>query len=78
MRVLITGVTGFIGTALAKRLSGDEEFEVYGLVRFVSQGRKLLNNNNVEYVVGDLTDYYSIEKVVKQVRPEVVVHLCLI
>jgi nucleoside-diphosphate-sugar epimerase len=75
MRALITGATGFIGTALAKRLSGDGEFEVYGLVRFVSQGRKLLNNNNVEYVVGDLTDYYSIEKVVKQVRPEVVVHL---
>jgi len=72
--VLITGVSGFIGSALAEELSKNGEFQVYGLVRFISHGRKL-TSGNVEYVVGDLTDYYSIEKIVNTVKPEVVVHV---
>jgi len=74
MRVLITGVSGFIGSALAEEFSKSGEFQVYGLVRFISQGRRL-PGGNVEYVVGDLIDYYSIEKVVSGIRPEVVVHV---
>lgn len=74
MRVLITGVSGFIGSALAEELSKSGEFQVYGLVRFISQGRRL-PSGSVEYVVGDLTDYYSVEKIVNSIKPEVVVHV---
>jgi len=71
-RVLITGITGFIGRSLAKRLT-DESYTVYGFVRFLSEGRRIVEN--AEIITGDLTDYYSVEKAVKLVRPEVVLHL---
>lgn len=73
MRILITGVTGFIGSALAERLTEAGE-EVYGLVRFVGQGRGPLPRG-VEYITADLTDYFSVERAVKLARPEAVFHL---
>ncbi len=76
MRVLITGVTGFIGYSLAKRLVSDGEHEVYGLVRFTGQARKV--PEGVETVIGDLTDYHSIAKLISSIKPDVVFHLASI
>jgi len=73
MRILITGATGFIGSALASKLAEAGE-EVYGLVRFVGQGRGPLPRD-VEYITADLTDYFSVERAVRLVRPEAVFHL---
>ena len=72
MKVLVTGVTGFIGYSLSSRLV-ELGYDVYGLVRFSSQGKKI--PSNVTPIVGDLTDYHSVAKAVQSVRPEVVVHL---
>lgn len=72
MRVLVTGVTGFIGYSLAKRLV-EKGYTVYGLVRFTSQAKKL--PGGVIPIIGDLTDYHSMVKVVESTRPNVVFHL---
>jgi nucleoside-diphosphate-sugar epimerase len=72
VRVFVTGITGFIGRSLAKRLA-EEGYTVYGLVRFLSEGRRAVEN--AEIITGDLTDYYSVERAVKLTRPEVVFHL---
>jgi nucleoside-diphosphate-sugar epimerase len=72
VRVLLTGITGFIGRSLAKRLT-DEGYTVYGFVRFLSEGRKSVED--AEIITGDLTDYYSVERAIKLTRPEVVFHL---
>ncbi len=72
MRVLVTGATGFIGFSLTENLV-EAGFKVYGLVRFSSVERKL--PYGVAKIVGDLTDYYSVEKAVEIVRPEIVFHL---
>ena len=70
-RVLITGITGFIGYELAVKLS-DLGYDVYGIVRFISS-RRLLPPATI--VSGDLTDYHSIVRAVRQVKPNVVIHL---
>ncbi len=72
MNILVTGITGFIGYSLGRKLV-DREFTVFGLVRFCSQNKKV--PEQVIPVVGDLTDYYSLVKVVEVCKPEVVIHL---
>ena len=72
MRILVTGVTGFIGYSLAQELV-KKGFDVWGLVRFSSTGKSI--PHGVKPIVGDLTDYHSIVKVIQTVRPNIVVHL---
>ncbi len=82
MRALITGITGFVGPHLAKRLL-DKGWEVYGLVRERSdttlplRARKILGPrlHEVKLVKGDLTDFSSMMQVIKEVQPDVVFHL---
>jgi len=77
MAILITGVTGFIGSKLAHRLI-DEGQEVYGLARHVS--RSALHTvepvlDRLRFIEGDLGEYYSIRAAIASVAPEVVFHL---
>jgi len=72
MRVLITGVTGFIGNALSKRLV-ELGYDVLGIVRFTSTRPNV--PSGVNYVYADLTDYFSLVKVVQSYKPEIVIHL---
>jgi UDP-glucose 4-epimerase len=69
MKVLITGVTGFIGSHLVKELEGNE---VYGLVRF---GDMPVQHEGYKPVYGDLTDYHYLAKTIKGMKPDIVVHL---
>ncbi|MEW6506082.1 MAG: SDR family NAD(P)-dependent oxidoreductase, partial [Chloroflexota bacterium] len=77
VKVLITGMLGFIGSHLAEKLVG-EGHEVYGVARRVA-GRnidsigKILRD--VTLVTGDITDYVSMRNALKTVNPDVVFHL---
>lgn len=71
-RILITGVTGFIGSHLAPILVDDHE--VFGLVRPVARRGADLAAGVVE-VPGDLADPQSVRYVLRTVEPDVVVHL---
>jgi GDP-mannose 4,6-dehydratase len=77
VKVLITGMLGFIGSHLAEKLVDDGN-EVYGVVRRVANRnleviRKVLKD--VTLVTGDITDYASIRNAMKTVSPDVVAHL---
>jgi len=76
-RVLITGIMGFIGSHLAKRLVNDG-VEVYGVVRRVaSRNFEVIKDilEDVALVSGDITDYASTWNVVNTVNPTVIFHL---
>jgi GDP-mannose 4,6-dehydratase len=76
-RVLITGVTGFIGSHLAQRLV-DDGADVYGVARRVA-GRSLAMLGtllqDITLVSGDVSDYVSVRNAVKTVNPDVIFHL---
>lgn len=77
MKVLITGITGFIGSELANKLL-KEGYEVYGLVRHVI-GRDFESikdiKEKINLITCDIKDYNSVKNSIKKANPDVVMHL---
>ena len=73
MRVLITGVSGFVGPYLAEHIAEfAPEAELWGLVW---SAETIQAPPMVRPIEGDLTDASSLSKVVREVRPELILHL---
>lgn len=71
-KILVTGATGFIGRNLVNLLR-EEGHYVRALVRDTECAKKLLGTDNIEYVVGDVTDKRSLENICNNIS--VVYHL---
>ncbi len=77
MNILITGITGFIGSRLAARLL-EKGHKVNGLVRHSSErefGRIKSILGQVHLIEGDLSRYHSTLSAVEASQPEIVFHL---
>ena len=73
-KVLILGVTGQDGSFMAK-LMLDKNYSVFGLVRKSATGNlhninEILNNRNFNICHGDLLDLISIEKIIREIKPD--------
>jgi len=73
-KILLTGTTGFIG----KHLRDDLKvmgYDVYSLERYVTGriGKTLPYEKNTYFT--DLTDVYSMNKAMQDIKPEIVIHL---
>lgn len=77
MRVLITGITGFVGGHLADFLLEEHpEVEMYGLLRWRSEPRwKGPGFAAVHPVEGDLLDAASLVRAVRAAKPDMLLHL---
>lgn len=77
MRILITGVTGFVGTHLVRELHrADPNDEIFGLA-WGKYDRKPLEAAapGIRLIEGDLLDEASIAKILVESRPDVIYHL---
>jgi nucleoside-diphosphate-sugar epimerase len=77
MSVLITGITGFIGSNLARALVR-LGYEIYGMIRHVSRSElRALEPiiDKIHFVEGDLAEYHSVRTVVGATALESVIHL---
>ncbi len=77
MKVLITGIMGFVGSHLAEQMVTDGD-EVYGVVRRVASRKMDAVSKVLKDIVllsGDITDYVSMRNAIKTAMPDVVVHL---
>jgi len=75
MKALITGITGFAGSHLAELLL-KENLEVYGIARWRSK------TDNIDHIRehlrienADIRDGYSLQKVMRKVKPDYIFHL---
>ena len=82
MRVLITGITGMVGSHLADYLLEHTDWEIFGMCRWRSpldNVQHLLERANrkerLHFVDGDLCDYISLANAIEQARPDYVFHL---
>lgn len=77
MKILITGITGFVGSHLAEYIINQgENHEVYGLCRWRSPRDNLSEvYNKIILVDADLCDLSAILRQVKKIKPDIIFHL---
>jgi len=77
LRVLVTGITGMVGSHLADYILAElPGVEVHGLVRWRSPLDNIRHiQDKVRLHLGDLRDLNSLVAVLKDVRPERIFHL---
>lgn len=82
MRVLITGITGMVGSHLADYLLEHTDWEIFGMCRWRSpldNVQHLLERANrkerLHFIHGDLCDYISLANAIEESRPDYVFHL---
>ena len=76
MKVLITGINGFVGSYLAEYLNSKEDTKISGMIISSS------DTNNIEQLkdrldlhVVDIRDFESVEGVIKKIMPDRIFHL---
>ncbi len=77
MRILITGITGFVGSHLAEYISNlKERHEISGICRWRSPKDNLANiYDKVTLLEADLTDLSALIRSLKAVKPDIIFHL---
>ena len=76
--ILITGITGFVGSHLADFLLEETDSDIYGLTRWRSPKENILHlvdNPRIFFEYGDLTDFASLYRIINKVRPKFIFHL---
>ena len=77
MEVLITGITGFVGSHLADYiLENSPDVRISGLARWrspIDNIRHIINRITVEY--GDLLDLPSLKTLLAKQKPDIIFHL---
>ena len=81
-KVLITGITGMVGSHLADFLLSETDWDIYGMCRWrspldnVSHLMDRANRSDrLKFLSADLRDSISLMNVVEEVRPDYVFHL---
>ncbi len=81
-RVLITGITGMVGSHLLDYLIEHTDWEIWGMLRWrspldnLTQHISTINNmGRIKLVYADLRDTMSLDEMVKKVKPNYVFHL---
>ena len=81
-KVFITGISGMVGSHLAEFLFKKTNCKIYGLIRWRSNLDNLNNlipdinkSKRIFLNYGDLNDDMSIDKIIKNVKPDYIYHL---
>ena len=77
-KVLITGISGMVGSHLAELLLSKTKWKIIGMVRWNSKFdniNNILENKKLLLETADLTDSISINKLFKKHKPNLIFHL---
>ncbi|MCP4653318.1 MAG: GDP-mannose 4,6-dehydratase [Candidatus Omnitrophica bacterium] len=76
MKILITGVTGFVGSHLAEYLLSLGDHEIFGLCRWRSNRENLSQvYDKINLFDADLSDLGSLIRQIDAIKPDVIFHL---
>jgi GDPmannose 4,6-dehydratase len=79
-KIIITGVTGQVGSYMVDFLLENTSYKIYGMVRRASTNnyhniQHLLGHNRFKLITGDLTDSQSIDNIVREIQPDYFINL---
>lgn len=81
-KVLITGITGQVGSQLADYILNNTDYEVVGMMRWQEPldniyhlTDKINKNDRISVYYADLNDGMSIRRMIEEVRPDYISHL---
>ncbi|MEO0088939.1 MAG: GDP-mannose 4,6-dehydratase [candidate division WOR-3 bacterium] len=75
MRVLITGITGFVGSHLAEYLLS-KNYEIYGTYRWRSRMENIIHiKEKLKLYECDLKDAAAVYNLIKEIKPDMIFHL---
>ncbi|MFH1379820.1 MAG: GDP-mannose 4,6-dehydratase [bacterium] len=76
MKVLITGITGFVGSHLAEYLLTKKGIELFGIERWRSDRSNIKEfKEKIKLIECDIRDYSSVKKAILDIKPEKIFHL---
>jgi len=76
LRVLITGITGFVGSHMAEYCLSRGDVEVFGTVRWRSRMENVEGiTGDIELIDTDLRDTVAVRHCLSEVRPDYIFHL---
>lgn len=70
VRILVTGGTGFIGRRTVERMSKILDLEIFVIARKYHK-----DEHNVHYIQGDIVDSNSVRSIMREIRPQRLLHL---
>ena len=75
-KVLITGITGFVGSHLAEFLLRRNDVKVYGIIRWRSKTENIDHiKDKLKLYECDIRDASSVRKVIGAIKPDIIFHL---
>ena len=75
-KILITGITGFVGSHLADFYLKQDNVDLWGIKKWRSDLDNIKHiENKIKWKECDITDTHSVESVVKEIRPDIIHHL---
>ncbi|MFH1283613.1 MAG: GDP-mannose 4,6-dehydratase [bacterium] len=77
MKVLITGITGFVGSHMVEYIQKKKGIEIFGIERWRSKKENLdqIPMNKIDLTECDLRDSSSVKKAIEKIRPDKIFHL---
>jgi len=75
-KILITGITGFVGSHLVDYLLENEDVEIYGTVKIRSNLENLTHNlDKIKLIECNILDSHNVEETIKNLQPDKIFHL---
>ena len=74
MKILLTGTTGFVGSHLGIS-TAKIDHDVYGLERYMSGHYLPKSRKQLKTVFANLNDHFAVRNLIKDIQPEVIIHL---
>ena len=81
-KILITGITGQVGSQLADYILDNTQYDVVGMMRWQEQldnlhhlTERINKKDRISVYYADLNDYASIMRMLKDIRPDFISHL---